>query len=142
MKLGYDSKTIQWHEVVKMYKHQHVYISGKISGLPDFNKAKFLAAEKHLNWMGFNQVVNPHDLNHHHHDKSWASYMKACLRRFCSEMQPIGLVIVLDDFRKSHGACIEVFLANKLDIPVFCIDTMCEIKLSTWLKIKLLLNLF
>jgi hypothetical protein len=111
------------------------YISGKITGLVDLNIPKFQKAEAKLIQMGF-KTVNPHNIEHNH-DKKWNSYMKKCL----AALQGCDLVVVLDDWQKSRGACIEIWTAEWVDIPVFDLKTFTPVKLSWWIKIKIILNL-
>lgn len=112
-----------------------VYISGKITGLPDCNRPKFLAAEALIIKKGL-IPVNPHKLDDEH-NKSWVAYMKACI----AALIWCDAVFVLDDWNKSRGAIREIFIALFLQIPVYEIETMNEVKLSFWIKIKLLLNI-
>ena len=116
-------------------KREVVYISGRISGLPDQNKPKFEAAENLFLKRGF-IVINPHKLPEDH-NKSWASYMKECIKALVD----CDSVIVLDDWKQSSGAVREVFVALFLQIPVYEIETLHDVKLSFSMKVKLILNL-
>lgn len=119
----------------KPMKKETAYISGKISNLPDLNKPKFEKAEAKVIQIGFNPC-NPHKLPDNH-NKKWNSYMKVCL----SHLHMCDLVVALDDWKKSRGAIIEIWNAEWVDIPVFELETMRPIKLTFWIKVKLLLNL-
>lgn len=112
-----------------------IYISGKITGMPNLNKHKFAAAEEHLKRFAI-IVHNPHTLPAYH-DKSWASYMKVCIRALCNSDK----VVVLDCWKHSRGAIREVMIAKWLNIPVVSIETMSEVEIGLFLKIKLLLNI-
>lgn len=112
-----------------------VYVSGKITGMPNLNKYKFEAAEKHLTQCGYD-VINPHKLPSNH-DKSWESYMKECVKALTTAQ----MVVVLDDWKHSRGAIREVMLAKWLNIPVVSIEAMQDVEVPFLLKIKLLLNL-
>lgn len=120
---------------ISIMKKETAYISGKISNLPDLNKPKFEKAEAKVIKIGWNPC-NPHKLPDNH-DKKWNSYMKVCL----SHLHMCDLVVALDDWKKSRGAIIEIWNAEWVDIPVFELETMCPIKLTFWIKVKLLLNL-
>jgi Domain of unknown function (DUF4406) len=111
------------------------YISGKITGMPNLNKYKFVAAETLLNNNGF-ATINPHKLPEEH-DKSWESYMKTCIGAltFCD------CVFVLDDWKYSRGAVCEVYIAIKLGLPIYSIETHEPVKMPLYLKIKMILNL-
>ncbi len=123
-----------------------IYISGKITGLPDLNFQKFKTAELVLAFKYGGKVYNPHEFAAEH-DKSWASYMKVCIGQLvvCNE------VAVLDDWDRSRGAIVEVLIAKLLGIPVYTAHDLMQgrrfnVHLSglsaTWLFIKVLLNRF
>ena len=112
-----------------------VYISGKITGMPNLNKYKFEAAEKHLKHFGYD-VINPHKLPDDH-DKTWESYMRECTKA----LSGANMVVVLDCWKNSRGAIREVMMANFLGIPVVDIQTMSDVHVPFLLKVKLLLNL-
>lgn len=111
------------------------YISGPISGMPNDNRHKFRAAEHLLAEHGLTGR-NPHDFPNNH-DRSWESYMKVCLPilTYCDS------VYVLDGWKRSRGALREVFDAEMLKIPVYSIETFEPVKMSFWLKLKMILNL-
>lgn len=89
-----------------------IYIAGKITGLPmDEVKQKFQVAEDHFTSKGY-QVINPLKLEHNH-DKSWASYMMACLQALI----PCDEVAALHDHYASPGAIIEIAFANRMEKP-------------------------
>jgi Domain of unknown function (DUF4406) len=113
------------------------YISGKITGEPNLNKYKFEHAEAKVIQMGHN-AINPHKLDHSENVfNKWYMYMRVCL----AILPTCNLVVALDDYKHSRGAVIETWSAEWMAIPVFDITTMMPIKLSFWIKIKLLLNL-
>lgn len=114
-------------------RRKNAYISGKITGMPNLNKHKFAAAAALL-WKQGYRDVNPHELPSNH-DKSWASYMKVCIRYICL----CDVVFVLDDWKQSRGAMCEVFIASFLGIEIFSIETMAPIKMSFLTKLKMLL---
>ena len=108
-------------------KYDRIYISGKITGVPDLNKPKFQAAEEFVfRHQGFvHDIVNPHKLPDDH-DKTWSSYMKECIKALCTCQH----VVVLDDWEGSRGAITEVLIAKILQIPVWHIETMAPLKIS------------
>lgn len=121
-----------------------IYISGKMSGLPDLNKAKFHAARvllENIYSKGRDlKVINPHEIDHSCHDGSYSGFM-------CEDLKwviPAKEIAVLDDWQKSQGAIVEVLLADFLGkpiYPVYQIEVGKRIKITTALKIKLLLKL-
>lgn len=131
-----------------------IYLSGKITGVPENNLPKFRAAADYVRFAhrpvfdylsgmttvrDFDcQVIVPHDLNHDHHDKSWKSYMKECLPALCR----CDVMYLLDDWKKSRGALVEVFVAKVLGIPMIEVDTLDHFDIS-WTKLlaKILVKL-
>lgn len=111
------------------------YISGPISGMPNLNRHKFKAAQELLEEQGF-IARNPHNFPNNH-DGSWESYMKVCIPilTYCNS------VYVLEGWENSRGALREVYDAEMLGIPVYSIETLAPIKMSFWLKLKMILNL-
>lgn len=101
-----------------------VYLSGKITGLPDLNKPKFRAAQmllvKELKDLEHKHiyVFNPHDLPDDH-DKSWGSYMRECIKT----LSVCERTYVLDDWKKSKGALTEVLISKILNMPVIEVET-------------------
>lgn len=120
-----------------------IYLSGKITGLSDLNKPKFRSAEglirKTINMAGYSVwTCNPHDLPDDHHDKSWYSYMRECLKALCV----CSRIYVLDDWKDSKGAIVEVLVAKILNIPMYEVETMQKFRISYCnLFVRLLLKL-
>jgi hypothetical protein len=88
-----------------------IYISGKISGLADFERL-FNEAESELLKNG-HDVVNPVRLLHDH-DKTWQSYMKECLKA----MMDCEAIFMLSNWLKSDGAIIERSVAHSLQFKI------------------------
>lgn len=120
--------------------HFSMYISGKISGLTDLNKPKFETAENFLRFrFGTDSyVINPHKINHSE-NSTYSSYM----RKDIAAMLKCEWVIVLDDWKNSRGAIVEVLLANFLQMPVYPVHLagITPIRISTGTRIKLLIKL-
>lgn len=90
-----------------------VYLSGKISGLPDLNSPKFQKAEDR--WKGWGcEVINPLKLLPQDPIRKWEEYMRNDIKYLVEADK----VAVLDDWQQSRGAVIEVRLAFDLNIPV------------------------
>lgn len=87
------------------------------------------------------KVINPHELDHSFHDGSYSGFM-------CEDLKwvlPAKEIVVLDDWDNSRGAIVEVLLADFLGKPIYPllpIELGPQLKLSTWLKIKLLVKLY
>jgi nucleoside 2-deoxyribosyltransferase len=95
-----------------------IYLSGKMSGLPDFNRPKFDKFEALLIAQGHTVVV-PHKCSPFHPNKAWEDYMKEDIKY----MLECDMVAVLDDYIDSAGAMIEVLLARNLKMKVVDADT-------------------
>jgi nucleoside 2-deoxyribosyltransferase len=94
-------------------KKNKVYISGRISGML-FTDAyqKFQLAEQKLSELGY-EVVNPMTIEHDH-DKTWEAYMKNDIKAMCD----CDTIFMLDNWRESRGATIELNLAIQLGLSV------------------------
>lgn len=119
-----------------------IYISGKISNVPQGNKPKFELTENYLRFKyGTNaEILNPHNIAaHEFHDKQWHNYMRVDLRY----MLACNQLVVLDDWKKSRGAIIEVLISSLVLIPIYSIDTgvMTEVKIGFITKVKLAFKL-
>lgn len=107
-----------------------IYLSGKITGVKDLNKPKFEAAEKLLITCNkyknvYVHVYNPHKLDDKH-DKSWGGYMRECINALTLSDE----IYMLDDWRGSRGALVELFVAKCLNIPIYSIETLDEMEVS------------
>jgi hypothetical protein len=99
---------------------QKVYISGKMTGLRDLNFPKFEAAEKLLRENGY-EVVNPHKIhpvNCYHY--TWHDFMRNDIKALVD----CHIIAVLDDWKESRGAIVEVQTALSLDIKMICAHTL------------------
>ena len=86
-------------------KRETVYISGPMSGLPDFNYPAFDAKEHQLVRAGYG-VRNPANIAGEH-SWTWQQWMKAALKL----QLEADVVHMLPGWRKSRGARIERRLA-------------------------------
>jgi hypothetical protein len=93
-----------------------VYLSGRITGIESEANILFNKAEKELSSKGY-KVVNPMLISHDH-DKSWESYMKACIKSLCD----CSAIYMLSNWQKSRGAKIEWQLACDLGLKVIFED--------------------
>lgn len=100
-----------------------IYLSGKMTGLPDFNEPAFNKAEALFRGQGY-EVFNPICLTGQF--ESWGEYMK----RDIEELIKCDEVAVLDDWIKSRGAKLEVAIAKVLNMRVISATTRKEINLG------------
>lgn len=90
-----------------------IYISGKISGLPQSEvKTKFQTAFENLKGAG-HTIISPVNLPHNHNG-SWEAYMKECI----INLMKCDSIYMLSDWKTSKGAVIEYELAKLLKIEV------------------------
>lgn len=86
-----------------------IYISGPMTGLPDFNRPAFNAMAAKLKAEG-KKVFNPADIRLADNAK-WADYMRECI----VGLMACNTMIQLDGWENSKGSCIETSLAIALD---------------------------
>jgi len=90
-----------------------VYISGPVSGRPDFNRPAFARAANRLRAWGHDPVL-PFETSPYHPDKAWLDYMLDDI----PAMLKCEAVAALPGWITSRGARIEVLLAWALGIKV------------------------
>ena len=90
-----------------------VYLSGPMTGLPDFNRPAFHAAAAALRAQG-HVVINPAEVDLGP-DASWADYMRIHLAEIARR---VTRVFVLPGWESSRGAQLEVHVARALGLPV------------------------
>lgn len=95
-----------------------VYISGQMTGLPEFNFPAFHAAAAKLRAMQY-EVINPAEIDPEP-GKPWAEYMKKDIKALVD----CDAVCTLDGWQRSRGASFEVYVATQLGIQVL---TMAEL---------------
>lgn len=89
---------------------EKVYISGPMTGLPDFNRPAFHAAAAQLRQAGY-EVRNPADVRLGP-DATWSDYMRVDLPMLLE----CDLVALLPGWHKSRGARLEYTVATDLGI--------------------------
>ena len=99
-----------------------VYISGRMTGLPEWGFPAFNAAAAALRLLGF-EVFNPAD-NGVDPAKPWEEYLKYDLIKVIESNR----VYVLTGWEESRGARLEVYVARALKIPIYSFSTMLPIE--------------
>lgn len=89
-----------------------VYISGPMTGYPEFNYPAFNAAARQLRMHGY-LVVNPAELDTDT-SKEWHHYMRNDIR----ELVDCDEIVTLPGWEKSRGATLEVFIGTQLGMSV------------------------
>lgn len=90
-----------------------IYISGKMSGLPDNNYPKFDEVENDLLNKGFT-VVNPARLPHDH-NKTYGEFMREDLKALLE----CDTIFMIDGWRDSKGAMVEHAVAVSCGFTVY-----------------------
>lgn len=93
-----------------------VYVAGPMTGLPDFNRPAFDAAQRDLEAAG-HRVLNP---ARQPLGLTWAEYMRRGLR----DVLDVDAVVVLPGWEISRGARLEVEVAERLGAPVAQLDVV------------------
>lgn len=90
-----------------------VYLSGPMTGLPDFRRPAFHAAAAALREQG-HVVINPAEVDLGP-DATWSDYMRVHLAEIARR---VTQVFVLPGWEGSRGAQLEVHVARSLGLPV------------------------
>lgn len=93
-----------------------LYISGPMSGYPEHNFPLFKYAEKVLRQCGF-EVLNP-AAGGEKEGWDWQDYLRMDVQLVA---QADGLAM-LQNWELSKGACLEVYLAHQLNMPVLTLS--------------------
>lgn len=88
-----------------------IYISGKITGDPDY-KQKFKGAEVFLKNFGF-EVKNPADIETT--GKPWIWYIKQDI----VALMDCDAIFLLKDWKRSKGAKLEHYIAKKMGMRIY-----------------------
>ncbi len=95
-----------------------IYISGPMTGIPDFNFPAFMQAEAMIEARG-HTAINPakNGLTKSH---SWREHMKADIKML---LDADGIVF-LPGWEKSKGAALEGAIASALNVPIYCFNEL------------------
>ena len=104
------------------------YISGPMTGLPEYNYPAFFAMEKKLQAIGHWQIVNPARLPH---QPTWRKYMVQDILYLldCTH------VIMLCGWQNSKGAKLEHHIAKELGITILYEESaLCPLSMSLLIR--------
>jgi hypothetical protein len=90
------------------------YISGPMTGLPDFNRPAFNNAADYLRSQGLN-VWNPAE----EFDSNYLYPRKVYMRRDIEALLKCESIVMLNGWEKSSGARLELEIARELEMNVF-----------------------
>ena len=105
--------SIMMKELYRNGSRFHVYLSGPMGGLPDYNRPAFNAVAEELRSKGMS-VFNPADIGPRDNIMPRAWYM----RRDIEGLLKSDAVYVLPGWGKSEGAKLEIEIAKQLEMPV------------------------
>ena len=89
-----------------------IYISGPMTGKPDWNMPYFNKTAEVLRALGY-MVVNPAEIN-----QDTALTWKECLREDLRELLECDAIVMLDGWEDSNGAHLEMYIAHRVGIKV------------------------
>ena len=101
-----------------------LYLSGPMSGIPDFNYPLFTDAAAHLRRLGFD-VISPHELDSEAGvdlDAFTEADRRAALARDVAAVTRADGVAVLPGWEQSSGARAELALAVAIPIPARTVE--------------------
>lgn len=90
-----------------------IYVSGPMTGYPLYNFPAFDEATKHLREAGY-LVISPSENYGGAHDLPRKEY----IRLDVGALLDVDQVVVLPDWESSRGACLEIAIAQELELPV------------------------
>lgn len=107
-----------------IYKNDIIYISGPMSGLPDFNRPAFREMEKLLMETFGCQVLNPARITdehvaQHHPDLEQRQLYRAYIQHDLELLFSATGVVVLEGYENSKGAMAELGVAICLRLPYY-----------------------
>ena len=101
-------------DTTKIDKSQTVYLSGPMTGLPDYNRAAFNLRAEAFRAAGYT-VNNPAEISvTHETSKSYGFYFKRALRQLLNS----DVLYVFGDITESKGALMELDVAKLAEMPI------------------------
>lgn len=120
-----------------------IYLSGPMTGLPEYNFPEFRRVAKQLYEKGF-EVVNPADNvipeyptdrvpeTKEERQKMWVAFMRKDIKAIAD----CDAIAVLRGWQNSRGARLEVTIAHMLGMPILDAYTLEPINLEVTVEIK------
>lgn len=93
------------------------YLSGPMTGIPDFNFPHFNTVAAALRLLG-HSIINPAEINATT-DGDWHNYLRADIKALCD----CDGIILLAGWERSRGAHLELHLAHRLGLSIYTLDT-------------------
>lgn len=95
-----------------------LYVSGPMSGLPDWNFPAFNAASEKVRALGY-EAINPVDINPDP-GTPWEMCLRADIKALCD----CDGIVMIDGWEKSKGAHLELNVAHRLGMKIFNINSL------------------
>lgn len=111
--------SIMMREAYRNGDRFHIYLSGPMTGLPDYNRPAFDKVAKELRAQG-KSVFNPADIGPKENIMPRAWYM----RKDLEGLMKSDSVYVLPGWDTSEGAKLEVAIAKELELPIIFTTTL------------------
>lgn len=102
-----------------MTPSQSVYLSGPMTGIPDFNFPEFHARAEQWRRAGW-YVVNPAESFGGDQNLPLETYF----RQDCAHLLEVDAIAMLPGWQASSGARFELLVAQKIGLRTFCGDSM------------------
>lgn len=99
------------------------YLAGKMTGIEEFNYPMFNATAARLRAQGYT-VLNPAEIDGGSSHKPRDFYLRIAI----GLLLQADAVAVMDGWRDSRGACLELMVALELGMPVFRAEDMTMIE--------------
>lgn len=104
---------VMMKEMYRNGQRFHIYLSGPMTGLPDYNRPAFARVAEQLRAEG-KSVFNPGDIGPKDNIMPRAWYM----RRDLEALMKSDSVYVLPGWGDSEGAKLEIAIAKELELPI------------------------
>lgn len=95
-----------------------LYVSGPMTGLPEWNFPAFNTAAAKVRSLGY-EAVNPVDIN-----PDPATPWEMCLRSDLKALCDCDGIVMIHGWEHSKGAHLELMVAHRLAMPVFFINSL------------------
>jgi len=114
--LGIDGPEEDKRILERMNKQTTIYLSGPMSGLPDYNSAEFAKYAEIYRQQGF-RVLSPPELDAGDWSKDYAFYIKRDIEVLVKEH--VSRIYLLPGWQDSRGARLEHHIAELLGIGIY-----------------------
>ncbi len=111
---------ISTKKFVDIHYDSAIYISGKMSGLPDLGKDNFDKVVKILRNNSRSCILNPYEMVDQTQNISWEESMRIDILDVMERQ--VKAMVLMDNWQDSRGATLEVILFLVLKIPIYSVS--------------------